>query len=483
MNKFKEMKISKDHIYAIFIIVFVSIFVLVNYLFGFNLSLWFISMLVGAILAFAYPRAGLYSIIFLTFIFERFFTLVPIIFGRSDLKLYPIDIILGAILASIFFKLIFGNIKISWKKVDTAIMTFSILSVVYFFVSIFILNGSGTLAFSSAKNYAFYSLLYFVSFLLIDNKERIKDLAAVIITGGIGICWFVFYGIAMRNGLWSEFTPLSTEGIRTLAFTHGYYLSLIIIFTLIYIAYRKNKLANFLMILLPVWILGIVGSMMRHIWLAMLVTLVYIFFIFTKNQREQFKKYVTGYIVLAFSVFIVLTYLVTMNPNSGMHASYERTFGILSSRVTSIASTNSDDSIIWRTTAWKQAAERYISNPIFGIGFGQKITIELGNYRDFVEVRNIHNSFLVLLVQMGILGVFLIAYVIIKLAKNVFQKVKQQDEFMQIVSYCSIGILVFQTAAFMFQPYLEANMLGIFFWINLGLLRSIYDLNNKPLPV
>ena len=40
------------------------------------------------------PKAGLWAIICLTVLFERFFTLEPLQFGRYALKLYPLDLVL-----------------------------------------------------------------------------------------------------------------------------------------------------------------------------------------------------------------------------------------------------------------------------------------------------------------------------------------------------------------------------------------------------
>ena len=149
---------------------------------------------------------------------------------------------------------------------------------------------------------------------------------------------------------------------------------------------------------------------------------------------------------------------------------------MLGSRVASIANTSTDESIVWRSAVWQQAINQYANNPILGIGFGKKVSVEIGKYHDFVEVRNIHNSFLVLLVQMGIVGLFLILVCLSILGWNVFH-LDMEDDFMQIAAYSSLGILLFQFVAFMFQPYLEANLLSIFFWINLGILRSLYVKN------
>ena len=75
---------------------------------------------------------------------------------------------------------------------------------------------------------------------------------------------------------------------------------------------------------------------------------------------------------------------------------------------------------------------------------------------------------------MGIFGIGLVTTLTAVLAVKVAKK-KYSDKDVQIAAYSSLGILALQVVAFMFQPYLEANLLGIFFWINLGILRRLHE--------
>jgi len=477
-NYLSKIELSKDLVMTIFIVSFVGLFAVANYFFGFNLALYVITMGIGAVIALLYPHAGLYAIITLTFIFERFFTLVPIALGRSEYKLYPIDVLFGALLLGIVFQLAIGTLKLKFRKLDLLLTIFAILAVIYFFVSAFVLKGDLSLAFSTAKNYAFYSLFYFAAFLLINNKNRFKELLSVIFVSAVGILWFVFYGIAVRHGLWSDFTPLSTEGFRTLAFTHGYYLCMALIASLVYIAYRSDLYAKWLIILMPFWILGIIGSMMRHLWISIFLAIAFLIVMFAQGARQRLEQHAKNYTVIALAFLIIIFYCATLFPRSAAYESINGALGMLGNRVTSIASTSSDESIVWRSAVWQQSLKLYAHDPIFGIGFGEKVSVEIGKYRDFVEVRNIHNSFLVILVQMGILGMTLVATLAAILGWKVLKN-KFEDENLQMAAYISLGILVFHLSAFMFQPYLEANLLGIFFWMNLGILRRLYESNMR----
>lgn len=508
----QKVNILSETISAIFIIAFVSLFVLANFAAGFVLPLFILAMAVGAGIAFFYPRSGVAAIIFLTFIFERFFTLQPIIWGRAEYKLYPLDIILAAVLAGIVFnfinscyrlparnapkhiwsggrpqsigvassgsKRLFFQKKLSLSGADFYLIAFTILAAVYFFISAFVLKTDFSLSFSSFKHYAFYPLLYFAVAYLFNSKERILWLFKFALAGAIGIIFFIVYGLINGVGLWSEFTPLSTEGIRTLAFPHAFYLSLAIIGLITYLIFSEKSnitkftgrskmlYRNFYWILMLVWVIGIIGSMMRHLWISLFASIAVLFLTLPKEKRHNLKKILGQGTMLAVAFIILIVYFALLLPASGFKDATNSVGDIIGSRINSLASAFGDESFSWRGVVWKEAAKKYLESPIFGIGFGKKIYVEIEKYKDFIEVRNIHNSPLVILVQMGIAAIFLLLAFIYKNIKALYQKINKDW-----IDFALIAILTNYLIAFLFQPYLETNLLGIFFWIILGLIR------------
>ncbi len=477
MNIFSDKKISIDLTMTFFVVFFVGLFAIANYFSGFNLVLYVATMIIASAVILRYPRSGLYAIIFLTFIFERFFTLVPIVMGKTQYKLYPIDVLLAMVILGIVIQLAMGKLKPKFEKIDLAISAFVFFSIAYFFISAFVFKSETSLAFSSSKNYAFYAMLYFATFILVNSKEKLKELVSVIFAGGVAVIWFVAYGLLVRHGLWSDFAPLSTDGIRTLAFTHGFYLCMTLIAGLVYVAYKPGTFAKWLIVLMPIWVVGILGSMMRHLWISIFVAIIFIIFLLARTQREQLRKYALKYFLALVFVSVFVGYLVTLFPRSAMYDSLAGATGMIGGRIVSVTNTSGDESIVWRSAVWKQAVKQYVKGPIQGIGFGKKVSVEIGKYRDFVEVRNIHNSFLVLLVQMGIFGITFVMLAVFVLGKNALTN-KFKDETFQMIAFGCLGVLALQLVAFLFQPYLEANLLGIFFWINLGMLRILYGKDN-----
>lgn len=494
----QKMNISGETISAIFIIAVVSFFILANFAAGFFLPLFVLTMAVGAGIAFFYPRSGLAAIIFLTFIYERFFTLQPIIRGRAEYKLYPLDIILAAVLAGIIFNFInscYGlrsqSIGVAsfikklafWKKqgafrADFYLITFIILAAIYFLISAFVLKTDFNLSFSSLKHYSFYPLLYFVILATIKNREQILWLFKFAFAGAIVIVFFIIYGFVTGHGLWSEFTPLSTEGIRTLAFPHAFYLSLAIIGLIIYLIFSEKSditkstgrskmlYRNFYWVLMLVWAIGIIGSMMRHLWVSIFLSLCVLHFIIPKEKRINLRKILINSVWPVIIVLIFTIYLSLLFPNSVLKEAVDSAGSVIGSRVKTLASVSGDESFSWRSAVWKEATKEYLKSPIFGIGLGKYIFIEIEKYKDFVEVRNIHNSPLVLFVQMGIAAFVIFAIFVFKNLKKIYRKAEK--DWLDVLL---IVLLVNFLIAFLFQPYLETNLLGIFFWILLGLIR------------
>ncbi len=535
----RSFNFHTETISAIFIIAFVSLFILANFAAGFILPLFVLAMAAGAGIAFFYPRSGMAVIIFLTFIYERFFTLQPIIWGRAEYKLYPLDIILIAVLAGVIFNFISnltnsyglrsqsirvvnsGNKKLFFEKIfpfckrgsdceraqqsrdfyasnnsknpsptlpftkgeritDLYLIIFIILSAIYFIASVFFLNSDFNLSFSSFKHYAFYPLLYFAVVYLFNSKERILWLFKFAFAGAVGIIFFVIYGLINGAGLWSEFTPLSTEGIRTLAFPHAFYISLAVIGLITYLIFsEKNVITNYTgrskmlyknlyWILILVWMVGIIGSMMRHLWISLFISVAVLFLMLPKEKRYNLKKILSQSAALVVMIIIFVVYFALLLPTSGFKDVTNSIGDIIESRVSSLASISGDESFSWRGIVWKEAVGKYLGSPVFGIGFGQKIYVEIEKYKDFVEVRNIHNSPLVILVQMGIAAIFLLAAFVYKNIKALCQKTNKDW-----IDLALIAILANYLVAFLFQPYLETNLLGIFFWVVLGIIRII----------
>jgi len=474
LDKIKNIKLEKEVMAALALVALFSVFLLVNFNWGFNLFLYVIIALAGLIIPIIYPRSGLYASLALTLIWTKFFTLQSLWFNDTEYKFYLLDILLVATLLGLGLRLLSRQVKLKIKLADILLLIFIILTAVYFLVSWFYLDGNFLTAFSSFKNYAFYPLLYFAVCLLIDNRQHLKKLLGFVLLGGFIIIGFIIYGVIVGQGLWTEITPLSTIGSRLLDFDHAFYLCLISLLGLGYLAWKKDWLNKIWYWLLPIFALGIAGSLMRHLWLALLITLLFFLWFLPAEQRRRCWQILSKYLAGAIMALVLLIMLVNFLPVNNFSQSVLIAKDQLITRALSL-SNQEDSSLAWRGAVWQSVWQDYKEQIVAGLGFGQKVFIDMGGYRDYVEVRNIHNSWLAVFVQMGLIGFIWLLWFFFNVLKNVF-KLKNLPADLALARLTVLSIGIFCLIAFAFQPYLEANFFNIWFWLNLGLGRKLYAL-------
>jgi len=467
-----KLKLNIETVNAIWIIILNTFLIAAGFVTGFVWQLFLVVAVFSFLISFRYPRSGIYAIVFLTLIFEMFFSLSPIKIGSNEYKIYFLDIILLAVFVSYFFQIIFilANKKNTVHlKENKYLIFFFVLIFVHFLADV--LNGADkNLAFSSFKHYIFYPWLYFAIIFFFNKKEDFLRLLKFYFIGTIVIIFFIFWGSITGKGLWTEYTPLSTEGIRILDFGHAFYLLMAVLSVVVLSLYRKNKNRLWLDIVLFIWIVGILGSMMRHLWIGFFLSLIFLYFLIDKEKKKIFfQKISKAGVYLLGGIFLIL-FLFLLSPHySNFNKAISESVQAVQIRTVSIFSnTDNDESFSWRGLVWRESAKEYLKNPIWGVGFGKKIYVESIDYKDFVELRNIHNSWLVLFFQSGLL---VSLFFIIFLAKTFWKLIRIKNKSWGAVI---VAVLLFNYfIVSIFQPYWETNMLAIFFWILLGLAGII----------
>jgi len=474
MAQFKEkINNQRENLSAIFIIVLMGLFILAGFVSGFVLPLYLLALLFGFVVSVLYPRSGLFAVVFLTIIFERFFTLQSFFIRQVEYKLYPLDVLLGGIIIGILLEIFIHKKEVKFKKVDFWLIAFIFLNIIYFIASAFFLNTSLMLAVSIFKNYAFYSLLYFISVFLIRTETDLKNFFKFFFAGAVGVIVFLLLGILRGQGIWSEFTPLSTEGVRILAFPHGLYLSLFIFPAISHILFRNKRSNKLLFSLILIWIFGIAGTMMRHLWISLVATAVVVYFFLSGNKRAELRKIFSKISILVIFTGAFIFYGISMLPPSNLAIDLHAVTKALSNRVLSLANVEADESFSWRGLVWKSAFEEYRRNPLFGIGTGRTVYVEEGEYRDFIEIKNIHNSYLTILFQFGLLGFGAFLALVVIILKKLIQSLNAHK--LSLYKFSVLGMMLLFLFSFPFQPYLETNLLALFFWLTLGIARNLSE--------
>jgi O-antigen ligase len=474
MKKFFFPKFNTEILIAIFLIIIFSLFILLNFLAGFNLLIYFVIALLSLIASFLFPRSAVFSILFLTIVFQEFFSLQSIVVSEAEYKFYLLDVLFLPVLLSVVFSVLMGKIKITLRKPDFFAVCFLLLSFFYFLFSLLLENSVIALSFSSFKNYFFYPLFYFVVLFLFNKKEDFKNLFYFFLSASLIVLFFLFTSMINGQGLWTEYTPLSTTGTRFLSFSHGFYLSIILFPVLILNIIKENKKFNFYYLLMALFSLGIMACLMRHLWLAIFLAIVFLYIFLFKKEEKFFLKFVfLKYLTFLCVILSIFFAIIFMSPKTLKDNKIINWQSSVIERVSSLFYKD-DSSVSWRKSVWQEGFSELKNHYFFGLGFGKEITVNMENERTSVEVRNVHNSFLALFIQMGLFGLLLFFLWIFSVFKRVFKK-EENINLGKIIKFSVLSIFVMQVMAFMFQPYLEINSLNLFFWINLGLARRYYE--------
>ncbi|MBI5766081.1 O-antigen ligase family protein, partial [Candidatus Falkowbacteria bacterium] len=418
-----------------------------------------------------------------TMFFERFFTLQPFIWGEHTYKIYPLDFLIIISCALAALHIVFQKIKLpSWSRVDALVLLFIAIVTGFFLVQYLSEWGEAALVVSAVKNYAFYVLLYFLVIIFADSRDAWKNVVTAFCVGGVLLLFFIVAGLIRGEGYWTAYTPLSTSGRRFLASTHAYYLTipLILLFTRLVVEKVNHQFETGLLLLVQLF--GIFGSLMRHIWIALVLGLGFIFLTIPHHAKHLFRRYVqTGVIIGALVLILFLLVMVAL-PFSKIATVLPDVTKPFTERITSIFSGSNDVSAGWRLDVWRATWDSFIRHPLVGIGFGQNMTFGRENYLLTVDIREIHNSPFAILVQMGLLGFIpfvLLIFFIFRSWWSAYRTMKDDDRFW--VLGIGVSALVFLVAS-LFQPYLETNTTAIFFWILLGLMRtSTYKSSNDKI--
>lgn len=479
VQKIKE-KISADGVAAVLIVAcFLAIAtarlalgVVPWYLLAATVPMFFASLL--------RPKAGIFAILVLTMLFERFFTLEGFQLGRDVIKLYPLDIVLFGTYASVGAKIVFGRTRFAWNAADALLVAFFALTTAYFAASFAGFgNQEMAVAFSTWKNYVFYGALFFALPVIFEREHDVRQFVRYFFAAAVAGIAFILIGIMRGEGLWTEFTPLSTEGVRLLAFPHAFYFSLAFLSLFVTAGgWLSHRYRPFIWIAMALFAFGILGSLMRHMWIGMAGAIILALMLFMDSgSRQAVKK--MSVVVLASATALISCWLFIsfIFPASDIGEAFQTANQVFVDRVVSIGST-ADESISWRGSTWQSAFTKLSANPAFGTGLGLHIPVESGEYRDFVEIRNIHNSWLALLVQMGIFGFSLLACAAALMTWRVY-RLKPETEFAAAVRSVLLTLIVYQAIVLLAQPYLETNLTGIFFWMTLGLLKTLTIISEK----
>ena len=136
--------------------------------------------------------------------------------------------------------------------------------------------------------------------------------------------------------------------------------------------------------------------------------------------------------------------------------------------------TLTDSSFGWRMTVWQTGLQLWLTQPIFGTGLGLSVQ-GLHDITWFnIPMRDVHNNYLGILIQLGIIGfLFVVAWFIsiIKTLSRLWKERNHLSLFEQRLLFTVISWVVLFLIIFSISVYWDLNLFVIWWWIALAVVR------------
>lgn len=476
--------IKRNLFWGILSISAMSIFVVATIFFGQSLVLYFFALVLVFLSTVMHPEAGLYTIFICTMWFERHFTLIPLEIGTTAYKIYPLDFCILFLALSLAARIVEGKIKWRTQPLDWFILIFGAMCSLGF-LSSYWRNLDMALAFGTYKNYFLYAIVYILCVMILPLRDDWQRLMKWLIAGGVGVFFFLAYGLINGRGLWSEFTPLSTSGERMIAGTHAFYLAMFFFWVLAIFLFREAEKkiewwrAFLLVFAMSFSSLALIVSLVRHLWVAMIAVII-LWLIFLPGLRQRLKYLALIGVIGALTAVLLLVY---SNAGKLIHGSdavrtVSKTSQVLQERADiDYISSGGDSSFHWRLTVWRTGYNAWIAHPFLGLGLGYQISGYENNWPFHIALREIHNDYLAILYQLGVIGLIAVIEMFIFLWYRFLQERENllTDGIYDARLFFSFwSAVVLFIAGFSISIYWDINLFVIWWWLALAQMRFLW---------
>lgn len=397
-----------------------------------------------------------------------------------DLPSEPL-LLLFAILLSFYVLL---NYKKTKEKVLNSVLFFLIALHLFwtYFTTIYSTNTIVSIKTSAVKT--IYILVFYIgTILLIDTLQKLKQI--------LWILWIptfitIIYALTVHATYGFTFDSIN-NALHPIYRNHvNYGVFITMFFPFLYLLYRKTKPNTIPRLLIqisaPTTLVAIYVTYTRGAWLALLAMPVYFLIIKMKWTKS---------ILFALTVVVLLStsYLFYNNHYQKYAPNYEKTIyhDKLSTHLNSTFDME-DMSTVERFYRWLAAIKMSEHNLMHGVGAGNFTAnykpYTVASYQTYIsendEKSTVHNYFLLMLTEQGLLGLIFytafIFYLLILIEKLYHQHSVQENKI-------TILLIAFSICAFLLNntlsDFLETNKVGSLFWINVGLLTIFKDKSNS----
>jgi len=228
----------------------------------------------------------------------------------------------------------------------------------------------------------------------------------------------------------------------------------------IIVAKSKKHLKVVALILLPVFIISLLTTFSRSSWVSAFVMLVVIALIY-----RQYKVF--GYA----AVLLVVVFL-------SVPALREILFDVVS-RFYSLLSGVADDSNRMRVLLVTWSMSTFFENYLFGVGFGGYGTAFNKSFDRFetIGVTEAHNEILLMIVEMGIVGLFVYLMLVFRVMQTAYYNIKNSTS--EIEKAISISLFSALVAFAVFYQFIAETLTDNNIWILTGFVFTVHLLQKK----
>lgn len=247
-------------------------------------------------------------------------------------------------------------------------------------------------------------IIYFYARLIIKDKKDFLHLLAIIILGTIIPIRAAIFQFFTGSGWWDKtIMEYRIQGTFLHPATFAFYL--LILLPLIWTLIKNNKpkiIKAFFLVLLLSFSLLIMATLARVAWLgALLMLLVY-------GALKNRKILILSFLIL------FISYL---------------TVPVINNRINDVFSPKYNSSFSTRLRIYETSLPAFFKSPLIGQGLGSfdQIHLKLNDEAKSYESLQAHNDYLRLLIELGLIGLFLYLGIFLTLFMSIYKNYKKGD--------------------------------------------------------
>jgi O-antigen ligase len=316
------------------------------------------------------------------------------------------------------------------------------------------------------RRFFYYPIAFFLGWAVISNEKCIKKLEKLIHFVPIIIMAFAILRLVMGK-TWAPEIHARAEDFRALPYFDG--IALIFVFSYLAALFFAKKKLNLLQLIvaLPIPIF-IVLSGFRLLWVLFILAIMMVLWFSFKQEGK--RKYLR---ILLYLFIIIIISLSLFRVIGGKY------YDIFETKIVNKILRYEHTSERWRYPAWKSAISKFKSSPILGTGLGDEPAFwAVNSAGQWTKItRTLHNAFLEILYQTGIIGALLFLSILFMYSLHSYKKFKWVDIEHKPITVALFILFVSGLIQSLFQPYLNHPGNGVIFFSFMGITMKIIQLS------